>query len=277
MRRTRNLVLASTFALQSARAQAQSVCDDALIREANEARRAGHDAEALPLLQRAWATCHTPRALAQVGLAEAALGRWRDAERDLSAALAARGDPWIARNLPRLEEARARVASQVGSDADHDAAGASAPVVRHEPPAPRLLVASVPPPRPAASAAPVARGGVRRALAWTTLSLGAVALGGATAALVLREGEIAAFNADRACGANGGAVRGGARCVERYGDGASLETLSIVGYALGGALAVTSAILLAAGASRATARPERARFACALSLHTPGVLCGASF
>jgi len=78
---------------------------DALLREAYALRRAGDDAAARPLLERAVAAGGGPRAEAQLGLCAEALGTWPEAERHLRAALAAPEDPWIARNLAALEGA----------------------------------------------------------------------------------------------------------------------------------------------------------------------------
>src|SRR5689334_18859957 len=53
---------------------------DQLIVAAIAQRRAGHDDAALPLLQRAYARSHAPRAAAQLGFVEQALGFWAGAE-----------------------------------------------------------------------------------------------------------------------------------------------------------------------------------------------------
>lgn len=277
---------ASAFALSSAAAHAQSTCDDELIRQANDARRAGHDSEALPLFQRAWSTCHTPRALAQVGLTEAALGRWLDADRDLSAALVSREDPWIARNLPRLSDALAQVAPHLPQEMVPRVADAAAPVSEAAPTRPPQAPAPVAPP----AMVPVVRaptepatepagrgGGAQRALAWTSLALGAVAVGGATAALVLRGEEVSAFNDDRACGANGGRVLGGDACAARFERSADFQTLAIAGFGVGGALAVTAVILFATAPRRPSPHAPSAHIACSPSFATPGVTCGATF
>jgi len=54
-------------------------------------RRQGRDASALEVFQSAWRSSRAPRALAQVALAEQALGRWVAAEAHLVEALAAAG------------------------------------------------------------------------------------------------------------------------------------------------------------------------------------------
>lgn len=94
---------------------AQTACDDAPIHAGNELRRAGRDDEALTLFQRAWESCRSPRARAQMGLAEAALGRWLEAEQHLTEALARNDDEWIVRNHAQLFAVRAQVTEHLGS------------------------------------------------------------------------------------------------------------------------------------------------------------------
>jgi hypothetical protein len=67
-------------------------------------RREHKDAEALVEFRQAYVLSPTPRALAQVALAEAALSRWAPAESDLLRALATEDD-WIARQRPALQVA----------------------------------------------------------------------------------------------------------------------------------------------------------------------------
>jgi hypothetical protein len=85
-----------------------------LLQKGIELRRAGHDVEALDLFRRANELAPSPRARAQLGLAEQALGRWVAAERDIAAALDAGGDAWIVKNRPVLEQALAVVRDHVG-------------------------------------------------------------------------------------------------------------------------------------------------------------------
>jgi hypothetical protein len=75
-----------------------------------ELRRAQKDVEALAEFRRAYALDATPRARVQIALAEQALGRWRDAEVDLEAALSDQHDTWIAANRVALEASRAELA-----------------------------------------------------------------------------------------------------------------------------------------------------------------------
>ncbi len=76
-------------------------------------RRAGKDIEALPYFQRAFDKAPTPRATAQLGLVEQALGRWPDAEGHLGRALEAKSDPWIKKNRAVLTQSLETVRSHI--------------------------------------------------------------------------------------------------------------------------------------------------------------------
>jgi hypothetical protein len=86
-----------------------------LIEQGIALRRDHRDLEALGLFERAYAGHSSPRAQAQVGLAEQALARWRDAEVNLRASLSASSDAWIASKRELLEDALAFVAQHLGS------------------------------------------------------------------------------------------------------------------------------------------------------------------
>ena len=88
---------------------------DAIIARGIELRRQGRDEEALALFNEAQAMSPSPRARAQVALAEQALGLWLSAEAKLVAVLAVTTDPWITKNRAALEGALAVVARHVGS------------------------------------------------------------------------------------------------------------------------------------------------------------------
>jgi hypothetical protein len=88
---------------------------EALLKKGIELRKAGKDAEALECFRQAYTLEPTPRALAQEGLAEQALGRWLDAETHLVAALGARKDAWISKYRSVLETSREAVAQHLGS------------------------------------------------------------------------------------------------------------------------------------------------------------------
>jgi tetratricopeptide (TPR) repeat protein len=83
---------------------------EALIAAGVSLRAEGRDLEALQLFERALALAPTPRAIAQVALAQQALGHWVEAEDGLSRALSVTPqDPWIERNRLALEQALATV------------------------------------------------------------------------------------------------------------------------------------------------------------------------
>ena len=88
---------------------------DALIGQGVALREHGKDDEALAIFKKALATSPSPRARAQVALAEQALGLWVPAESDLVLALGAASDAWIAKNRGALEGALATVRRRVGS------------------------------------------------------------------------------------------------------------------------------------------------------------------
>ncbi|MBX3229937.1 MAG: hypothetical protein KIT84_26115 [Labilithrix sp.] len=88
---------------------------EALIARGLELREKGRDEEALGLFRQAQLKSPSPRARAQVALAEQALGLWVLAETDLVAALAAESDPWIVKNKGALEGALVVIRKHVGS------------------------------------------------------------------------------------------------------------------------------------------------------------------
>lgn len=88
---------------------------EALISRGIELRESRKDDEALVLFRQAFSKSPTPRARAQVALAEQALGLWVSAEADLVAALAEAGDPWIAKHRATLEGALAVVGRRLGT------------------------------------------------------------------------------------------------------------------------------------------------------------------
>ncbi len=93
---------------------AQGQDADALIDRGVELRTAGQDEAALRVFRQAWEAQRSPRALAQVALAEQALGRWVDAEAHLAAAIAEREHRWIRRNRRALEDSLAEIRAHVG-------------------------------------------------------------------------------------------------------------------------------------------------------------------
>ena len=108
------LVLFSVLAWGRAPAHASDAAEDKLIRQGVEARRRQDDATALNFFQQAYALHHSPRAAAQMGLAEIALGRWPEGAYHLEEAIAARSDPWIQKNAKSLEDMLLRAQREVG-------------------------------------------------------------------------------------------------------------------------------------------------------------------
>lgn len=78
-------------------------------------RREGKDQEALPLFEAALRDHPGPRAYAQLGTCEQALGLWVLAEEHLQQGLKNTRDPWIQRNQTALREALAFVQGRIGS------------------------------------------------------------------------------------------------------------------------------------------------------------------
>lgn len=86
-----------------------------LIRQGIDLRKSGNDDKALEMFRSAFQVRPTPRAQAQMGMAEQALGRWVDAEADLKAALRWSNDPWVSKNAKTLAGAVATVEQHLGS------------------------------------------------------------------------------------------------------------------------------------------------------------------
>ena len=112
----RSVVLLATIAFSATGGYAHAVSADeeALIGQGIEKRRTRDDAAALDLFERAYALGHSPRAAAQMGLAEVALGRWVDAKAHLDEALSNSSDTWIAKHRPALKESLSRAQQHVG-------------------------------------------------------------------------------------------------------------------------------------------------------------------
>jgi hypothetical protein len=120
--------------------------DDA-IKRGVELRRERKDAEALEQFQLAQSVRSSPRGLAQVALAEQALGRWSDAERDLQGALQVKNDAWIEAHRSILEQALAAVQEHQQADGSGSEPKAAAPR------APSTGLMPAPPEAPAQSSA----------------------------------------------------------------------------------------------------------------------------
>jgi hypothetical protein len=109
----------------TARAHAQLPDAETLYKDGVALRRERHDAEALAAFRRAYSIQPAPRTLAQIGLAEQALGQWVDAEADLQRVLQAKGDAWIDRNRAVLATGLADIQRHLGDlDVQADVPGA---------------------------------------------------------------------------------------------------------------------------------------------------------
>lgn len=96
-------------------ASAQAADYESLMRDAVSRRRAGDDVGALKLFQQAYELNKTAKALAQMGLAEQALGKWGAADKHLRQALETGGaDPWIKKNRAAIDSSLSVIASHVG-------------------------------------------------------------------------------------------------------------------------------------------------------------------
>lgn len=87
---------------------------DALIDQGIAQRKAGDDRAALESFQRAYELGGSPRALAQLALAEQALGRWLDAHEHLTRALG-QEHAWIRDHEEELRAALGDIGSELGS------------------------------------------------------------------------------------------------------------------------------------------------------------------
>ena len=87
----------------------------ALIRKGIDLRQKGHDEEALKEFRRAYELSKSARALAQIALAEQALGRWLEAENYLTEALTHTEESWISHNKKSLNQALNDIQGHLGS------------------------------------------------------------------------------------------------------------------------------------------------------------------
>jgi hypothetical protein len=119
MRRASQIVAAALAVLgmaagaSPARASSVSESED-YIRLGVELRRSGKNREALDAFEAAYRLEPTPRAGAQIALAQQAMGDWVDAEQGLERALGFAADPWIALYRDALERALAVVRGHLG-------------------------------------------------------------------------------------------------------------------------------------------------------------------
>lgn len=109
------LVAFAVVFLIASRAPAGPDPSEDAIRRGVELRKQGQDEQALREFSKAYEVSRTPRALAQIGLAEQALGRWVEAETHLMSALRATADSWIQKNRAALQGALDTVGRHLGS------------------------------------------------------------------------------------------------------------------------------------------------------------------
>lgn len=108
------VALALSAVVSAPVAYAQTPEVERLLRHGVELRQQGNHEAALAEFEQAHALAGTPRTLAQVALAEQALGRWVAAESHLREALRSTEDPWIIRNRGALDGALGVIAQHVG-------------------------------------------------------------------------------------------------------------------------------------------------------------------
>jgi hypothetical protein len=94
---------------------AEAATPDDLISQGIKLRQDGRDQEALPLFREALKQQPTPRATAQLGTCEQALGLWVDAEVHLRKALENSQDAWMKKNEATLRSALAQIQQRLGS------------------------------------------------------------------------------------------------------------------------------------------------------------------
>jgi hypothetical protein len=108
-------VLAATLVAGLSATPAAGARDAAeLIKEGVALRRQGNDVQALRKFQEALEIDKSARVVAQIGLAEQALGRWVASFEHLTAALEARTDPWIVKNRAAIVSSLSMVNDHVG-------------------------------------------------------------------------------------------------------------------------------------------------------------------
>jgi hypothetical protein len=109
------LLCALSLSLAHAHAFAQAEDPEAVYKQGIELRKQSKDEEALAKFKKAWELGKSPKARAQMALAEQALGRWADAESHLLEALAQKDDPWIVKQKKTLDDSLAEIGKPLGS------------------------------------------------------------------------------------------------------------------------------------------------------------------
>lgn len=88
---------------------------ESLLAQGVEFRKRREDRLALAAFEQAWTLGGSPQALAQIALAEQALGYWREAHEHLEAAFTHADDPWISAHRATLEVALKEITSRLGA------------------------------------------------------------------------------------------------------------------------------------------------------------------
>jgi hypothetical protein len=120
MRSSRTLALSMLMVVflpfvASAQTEGDVARSEALVTRGVELRRNGDDEGALRVFTEAYELAHTSRALAQMGLAEQALGHFVNAEAHLVEALSSTTDAWINSRREALEDALATLRTRLGT------------------------------------------------------------------------------------------------------------------------------------------------------------------
>lgn len=300
-------LLAGTLLTGGLSAQSVGAQVEALLRRGVSLRSRGDDAGALDQFQRARALADEPRVLAQVALAEQALGRWVDAARDLREAMSHEDDPWIRRNASALAGARDEIMRHVGGltvegpgaqgelrvdDARAAALPLTAPVVvlageralevRREGYSPWTRSFTVRPGElnrvevpalqalvvtPVVPVAPPNRGRAQRVAGWSLVGLSAASLGVGIYGLVARDDARDAFLQDPSCVT----ATPAAACADRRSTSDTMNAVMIAGFVGAGVLAAAGVTLVLTAPSN---RPA-VTLACAPGLRALG--CALSF
>jgi hypothetical protein len=111
---SRTTVIFGSFLLLGGVARAAAPGADELVARGLELRRQAKPQEALETFRRAHALGPSARTFGQMGLVEASLERWLDADAHVAAALGTPDDVWVKRNRAFLYQARRVVSGHIG-------------------------------------------------------------------------------------------------------------------------------------------------------------------
>jgi hypothetical protein len=310
-RSLRAALIALSLLAGATRAHAQQPADpsEGLLRQGVEMRRHGDDAGALEVFRRAYEQSHSAIALAQMGFAEQALGRWLEAETHVREALAS-SDPWITANRAEIDRAHDAIAQHVGtielvggvpganvylngervgvlplSDAIRALAGRVTLEVRspgYYPITREVTVVAGQPTREnlefrrieAGSTAPVADTGSTQRTGALIAAVGSVLLlGVGFGTLYWRESLVQDYNSDPQC-PGVATMDQPPSCAQRVTDANIAQNLTTVGLVAGGIAAGLAVVLFLTAPSNAPRHGASLGFACGPGVGTVGVACG---